>query len=361
MKLKSGLRALWRSGKEAQVGCDPGLAVTLRLEHPREFDVLLMLEEDQTPARLRRELERLGGRAERADALVRELADGGLLEAGSRNASAELRVEPERRDLVAAEAESRALAGGDGWRALARRQDQCVSVYGLGRTGAHVALGLAAAGVGRLQLRDRRPVAARDRGQVFGREHVGVNRAEAVAAVIRERELGCVARVGGRWREPAAAVLVDYEVSDPNRSAFLAARRVPHLSVVVGELSITCGPWVPSRGGPCLRCWRLWEAERDSGWPGLATQRFARSAVAARGEDPCLASWAGALAVGQVLGGLGGAAPAAGRMVTMGLPSYGLDWRDLDPHPKCDHGASRKPGRRPAAPPPPVVPQPPLP
>jgi hypothetical protein len=263
--------------------------------------------------------------------------------------------------LFAAEGESRRLQDSNGWRGLVRRGRQRVAVYGLGRTGAQLALGLATAGVGGLDLVDDRPVAPRDRGAVFARQHVGKARAEAVAEVVRDRELDCSIRLGPRPRRPDAVVLVDYEVSDPNRSAFLAAHTIPHLSVVVGELDISCGPWVSVRGGACLRCVRLWSVEADPSWPALATQRFSRSAVAARGEDSSLAAIAAGFAVGQVLQGLGGGSPfTAGRIMTCSLPTYAIGWRGVDPHPGCDHHAGEakaRPGGQ--TPPPPLIPLPP--
>ncbi|MDR2380837.1 MAG: ThiF family adenylyltransferase [Bifidobacteriaceae bacterium] len=363
MKLKSGLRVLWRGPEEAQIGCDPQLAHLIRLEHPREFDVLQMLEQEQHAPHLRRLLEEAGGARERVDHLIRELADAGLMQASHRNRSSELEVDPERRDLLAAEAESRCLMAGNGWRELARRQDRCVSIYGLGRTGAHIALGLATAGVGRLQLSDPSPVTARDRGQVFQRRHIGMTRAEAVADVIAEHDLFCCVRIAGPWRRPQAGVLVDYEVTDPNRSAYFAMHGIPHLSVVVGELDISCGPWVAGQGGPCLRCLRLWAADDDPGWPGLATQRFARSAVAARGEDSCLAATVGSIAVNQVVQGLHGARPiTTGRTMTVGLPAYEIAWRKVDSHPRCDHHqADRRRSPRGHTPPPPKLALPPAP
>ncbi|MDR2454185.1 MAG: hypothetical protein LBD51_06515 [Bifidobacteriaceae bacterium] len=360
MKLKNGLRVLRRDEQEAQIGSDPVVAVTLRLEHPSEFNVLQLLERDQTPGNLRSELERLGGDRERVDHLLHKLAAAGLLQISSRNRSAELQVDPQRRDILAPEAETRSLAGGNGWRQMARRGDQCVSVYGLGRTGAHIALGLAAAGVGKLQLHDPDPVTPRDRGQLFGPQHLGLERAAAVAQIIAGQSLNCQICTSGRWSRPQAAVLVDYEVADPNRSAFLSAHGIAHLSVVVGELSISCGPWVPNAAGPCLRCVRLWAVEKDPCWPGLATQRFARSAVAARGEDSSLAATAGAVAVGEVLQGLGGVRPfTAGRALVLRQPSYAIHWHDVDVHPKCgDHSPQPRRSRK-LSPPPPAIALPP--
>ncbi|MDR1393999.1 MAG: hypothetical protein LBJ62_08560 [Bifidobacteriaceae bacterium] len=361
MKLKNGLRVYWRSRDEAQIGSDPRLTVTIALEHPREFEILQLLEKDQTVASLRRKMQNLGGQRERVDELLRPLAEASLLQPGSRNRSPELEVNPDARDMLAAEADSRALMESNSWRQMVNRGRQCVSIYGLGRTGAHIAMGLANAGVGLLQLNDPSPVAPRDRGQVYSRHHIGLTRSEALARIIQDQGLQCRIRTAGRWQQPQAAVLVDYEVSDPNRSAFLSSHGVAHLSVTIGELSISCGPWVPSSAGPCLRCLRLWAVEADPYWPGVATQQFVRSSVAARGEDSTMASVIGGLGVSEILSGLAGRRPfTAGRSITMSLPSYAIEWHDVDPHPQCKAHHPKTLNRSDPAPPP-VLPLPPAP
>ncbi|MDR2564656.1 MAG: ThiF family adenylyltransferase [Bifidobacteriaceae bacterium] len=359
MKLKNGLRVLWRNRNEIQVGNDPRLAHTFRIEHPREFDVIRLLETEHSPSQLRRQLVSLGGRRERVDQLLEELRDAGLMTQTGRGQTAEMHVPPARRELLAAEAETRALLDNDGWKVLARRSTQRVNVYGLGRTGAQVAMALAASGIGMLQLHDQRPVRPRDRSQVYGPDAVGQPRAEALAEAIRNQGFDCEVRFRGRLARPDAAVLVGEEVSDPTRAAFLTSHRIDHLSVVIGELDITLGPWVPKGSGPCLRCQRLWAVENDPCWPGLATQRFVRPVVASRGEDPLLAQVIGGLAAAHILQGLAGAKPPThGRTVAMALPTYELTWTDLKEHPKCN---SHNPvPRRPVHwSPPPLVPLPP--
>ncbi|MDR1442791.1 MAG: ThiF family adenylyltransferase [Bifidobacteriaceae bacterium] len=359
MKLKNGLRVLWRSQNEIQIGEDPRLARTFQIQHPREFDVLRLLETDRTPAQLRRELASRGGRRERVDQLLAELRDADLICPQVRGRTAEMQVPPASRDLLAAEAESRALVEHDGWKTLARRTNQRVAIHGLGRTGAQIVMALAAGGVGLLLLHDSQPVRARDRGQVYGQDSVGQPRSEVLAEIVKERGFECEVRYRGRSSRPDAAVLVDYEVADPTRAAYLTSQGINHLSVVISELGITCGPWVPRGSGPCLRCQRLWEAQQDPCWPRLATQRAVASGVARRGEDPSLAAVMSGLAAAQVLQGLAGEVPStAGRLATMTLPSYQLKWDDLRVHPEC-HSHVPPPRRTVSWNPPPIMPLPP--
>ncbi|MDR2373821.1 MAG: ThiF family adenylyltransferase [Bifidobacteriaceae bacterium] len=359
MKLKNGLRVLWRNQHEIQIGSDPRLARTFWIEHPREFDVIQLLETDRTAAQLRRQLAAAGGRRERIDQLLREIRDAGLMNTTNHVTTAEMQVPPTRRDLLAAEAETRSLIEDDGWQTLAQRVNQRVSIYGLGRTGAHTAVALATSGVGLLQLIDSRPVRQRDRGPIYSRESIGQPRAEALAEFIQRQDLDCETRTHGRLSRPDVAVMVGEEVADPARAAFLSSHSIKHLSVVTAELSITCGPWVPERSGPCLRCQRLWAVENDPCWPGLATQRFTRSAVAARGEDPNLAAMAGHLAATQVLEGLAGRRPPTlAHTVTVSLPAYELEWEEIATHPKCKSHDPR-PSRTVCWKPPPNLPLPP--
>ncbi|MDR0593017.1 MAG: ThiF family adenylyltransferase [Bifidobacteriaceae bacterium] len=356
MKLKNGLRVLWRSPKEIQIGTDPRLAHTIEILHPREFETLKLLETEQTPARLRRVHARAGGVRERVDQLLAELRDHNLL--ASTNLTAETQVPPAARPTLAAEAETRSLIEPDGWKTLAQRAGQSVTVYGLGRTGAHVALALAASGVGTLQIHDPRAVRQRDLGQVYDRYHVRMPRAEAVAQIVSQHYPSCQIRAHQRFTRPDAAVLIGEEVTDPTRAAYLTQRRINHLAITIEDISITVGPYVVRQAPPCLRCQRLWATEQDPSWPALATQRFTCSAIHARGEDPTLAAIAGNLAAAQVLQALAGQSPAAhAKAATISLPDYIPQWHAIEAHPRCHNHQPRQPEpapTRPATPPPPL-------
>ncbi|MDR1825584.1 MAG: hypothetical protein LBR27_09730 [Bifidobacteriaceae bacterium] len=343
MRLKKGLRALWRSQYEAQIGDDPRIAVRIALEQPAEYEVLRALEEDQTLARLRRILATAGGARERVDELVRELHRAGLLSPGTRDSSAKFDIEPNDRERLVAEAETRSLLGGDGWDEPAMRARQRVSLYGLGRTGAALALALAAAGVGTLQLSDKSIVRTRDLGVTYLPTMLGHPRELAVAQLIAAHGYNCAVRIQGRWNRPDVAVGVDYEVVDPTRVALLASHGISHLSIVVGEISATCGPWANANGqGPCLRCLTLQRRDADAGWTGIAAQQHARSVVSGRGEDPNLAAITAAFALTQVLSVLAGREVAtSGRMVTFSLPNYSQDWSEVALHPECDQHQRR--------------------
>ncbi|MDR0628018.1 MAG: hypothetical protein LBG11_12325 [Bifidobacteriaceae bacterium] len=357
MKLKTGLRALWRNPNQAQIGTDPSLATTLQIQHRAEFDILHLLEADHTPAQLRRELAARGGKRERVDQLLTELRAARLVTTHNSAHSAETRVPVDNRQLLASEAETRALIEADGWRTPAKRATQKVSVYGLSRTGAHIALALASNGIGTLQLTDPRPISARDCGQIYTPKQIGEPRDQALAEIIESHGVHCQVRVRQRHHRPDAAVLVDYAVPNPTRASYLAGHHIPHLPITICELSTITGPWVTS-AGPCLRCQQLWSTQQDPCWPAIATQQHARSNLTHRGEDQALADATAAFAITQILQALAGLKPqTTAHTATIALPRYQTEWATVLTHPKCQSHNRRPNPHNPPKPPP----RPPLP
>jgi hypothetical protein len=344
MRLKSGLRVFWRTRTEIQVGADPRLRTVLRIEHPSEYKMMQLLEQDRSLPALRHCLATNGGRPARVDELVRALAQANAFGPGNdRPQSGIWRVDPRHRERLAPEAETRSLFdSSDGWDTLGRRSDQCVSVFGLGRTGAAIATGLATAGVGRLQLYDSGRVRPRDLGTVFNASDLGAQREQALGAAIERMGTPCVALSESRLEVPDAAVVVSHEVPDPHLSDELFAARVPHLLVVIGEAGITLGPWLGWRlESPCLRCVTLAKGDIDPRWHVVAAQQWAHSRVAIRGEDPVLAAMAAAHGLSEVLVGLGGARPSTvGRTLCVSAPAYELSETLWPRHPQCDRHES---------------------
>jgi hypothetical protein len=336
MQLKRGLRPLWRSDFEAQIGTDQRVCLRIELEDPREHAMLAALERDHTLPQLRGILIRAGADPQRADALAGTLRRAGLLRDREAH-SHQFRLPADTREMFAPAAETRAILGrGDGWEPQGRLAAATVDVYGLGRTGARIAAALACAGVGRLRLIDQRRVESRDCGSEYGAADVGQPRQAALERRIRELPGGCQANPRRGAGQPHAAILVDYEVADLLRGRELLRADIPHFAVVVGDASIECGPWVAPGRTACLRCLALRRAARDPAWPALATQRAARSAVAARGEDPALAALAGAHAAAQVIAALTGDEPAcANATYDFRLPDYAVQRAEWAPHADC--------------------------
>jgi hypothetical protein len=335
MRVKPGLRALWRGPREAQIGAEPNTRLIIELEDPREHGVLDALDRNLSLKQLRGLLIRAGHNGDRADALVAQVEEAGLMEA-AKVPSARSCIPPELREFFAAQAETRALwQGGDGWEDQLKLKQASVHIAGLGRTGARVALTLAQAGVGRLRLTDPRPVRLRDCGGDYPVALVGERRDTALAKVVAASETDCIAQL--RPRGPAdATVMVDMQAWDIARARDLVYRSLPHYAVLVGELGTTCGPWVIPGQTACLRCLSLHRCEEDKCWPAVATQLSVRSPVAARGEDPALAAAAGAFAAGQVVAGLLELdEPSLGGATTFTMPSLATRFDACQPHPEC--------------------------
>ncbi|MDR1151254.1 MAG: TOMM precursor leader peptide-binding protein [Bifidobacteriaceae bacterium] len=307
----------------------------MKLDHPSEHALIAALTIDHTLPQLRGVLIREHTDPGRAEAIVSELADAGLLHTSGRITS-RTAVPQVAREMLAPAAESRSLLrDDDGWPSVAKLAESTVHVVGLGRTGARIAGALASAGIGHLRLTDSQPVTPRDCGTDYDPHDVGKPRDAVLKARIRAVPGSHVISSGTTWDDDVA-VLVDPDVCDIVHARDLVFHGVPHLSVIVAETSITVGPWVTPGAGPCLRCLALHRADADPAWPGMATQVSVKSAVVARGEDPALAGLAGSYAASQVVSAMTGhRPPCAGTTIAFRLPDYSTSAVRWTPHPEC--------------------------
>jgi len=358
MQLKRGLGVYPRSESQVQIGVDQRVRLDLELKSPGELEALLKLETMATLPEMRRLVSSQGGQSRRVATLIRQLTEAGCLAGKDTTQSPRWNIPTEHRESLSPEAETRGLVQTDGWAAAARRSRQRVSVYGLGRTGANLALDLACAGVGILQLYDPALVTGRDVGLVYRKQDIGQVRSTALAQIIDQAGLPSETRTSGRWAKPDVAVLTGYEVVDPQRAEFLTTHLVPHLPVVIDELSITCGPWVDPKTGPCVGCLHLHRTDLDPLWYRVATQQWSRCRVAKRGEDTTLAAMAAGFGAAQVVAALAGDQPSTiGQSATVTMPAYDLAWTKHQAHPNCQiHGGQKRStslatGWRPWAPP----------
>ena len=236
---------------------------------------------------------------------------------------------------------------GDGWRVLAARWRATVRVAGGSRTGLAVALGLAAAGVGRVLVEDASPVGPGDVSPGgYGVEDVGHQRGTRAAALVRARcplvltdphePLAALTQGGAAAADVVvvvAAGAVDAAVGDD-----LVDAAVPHLAVLWREGTTAVGPLVRPGRSPCLRCLEHHRADRDPGWPRVARQLGAVvPGTRTRPEETALSAVTAALAVAQVLAQLDGVPrPAAlGATLETALPEGLVTRRPWAPHPRC--------------------------
>jgi bacteriocin biosynthesis cyclodehydratase domain-containing protein len=212
-----------------------------------------------------------------------------------------------RRERLAPDIAGLSVAAGstpDALRVIARRARSAVVVRGSDRVAAHVATGLAAAGVGIVVVEgpDRTTTPA-DLTPVGPLEPHASWREQVHEAL---RRLGAhPTAVGTRARRPAVTVLcaaadTDLPWTDPALADDLLADEVPHLPVAVTADAARVGPLVLPGRSACLWCLDHRQHERDPAWPALTDQVRLHHATA-RAQGSVLATAAAATAVAQAL------------------------------------------------------------
>ena len=214
-----------------------------------------------------------------------------------------------------------------------RRRTASVRVVGAGRAGAAVALLLAAAGVGRLELVDDELVGPADLTPYgYRSEHVGQPRPAALRTLVA---VANPATTVARTARHADVVVLVPPTCEPDRDEVAALIRagLPHLLVRSGEYGGGVGPFVLPGESACVRCTDLHRADRDGDWPMLLAQLTVTPAPV---PDTVLAIQLGALAAAQVLHWLAGETPAtaAGTVETDLAGGLG-QVRTWPPHPCC--------------------------
>ncbi|MFE5291036.1 ThiF family adenylyltransferase [Isoptericola sp. NPDC056618] len=346
LTLRPATPVLDHGAGEVQLGTDPRWSLVLSGLDDHEARWLR-----DAGARRHRSLARgarhWGVSPERQEQIVRALADGGFLVRATPHGP------PGAADAAPGWTPDATVLGalrpdGAGTATLAVRGAGVVGVRGLGRTGTALAGLLADAGVGTLVLDDRDPVQVGDLG-LGGHAPGDVGRPREQSAAARLASAHPRLRVGsalpvtptGETRLPDAVVVVEGHAARPERYERLLGAGVPHLPVVVREADVVVGPLVLPGRSPCVGCCDRHAADADRRWPFVAAD------LALRPDDDVahetmLAATAAALAAGQVLALLDGAAPAAvGRSLEVALPEAVPRVRDVAPHPDC--GCTRLP------------------
>jgi hypothetical protein len=180
---------------------------------------------------------------------------------------------------------------------LRRRRSARVVVTGRGRLGAGIAVGLAEAGVGLVQVELPGSVSQVERiGGPLRDVGIGSDRTAAVNDAIRRVAPAAEARTVRRGRATLVVQLCHDEPVALLAFAHLQ-RQQPYLAVSVREGAAVIGPLVPADGRPCLNCLamfrqpRAWEEETAAAsGPGF-------SELTTSGEEP--------LAVATVLAACG--------------------------------------------------------
>ncbi|HEY3001105.1 MAG TPA: TOMM precursor leader peptide-binding protein [Kribbellaceae bacterium] len=214
-----------------------------------------------------------------------------------------------------------------------RRRTASVGVVGAGRTGAAVALLLAAARVGRLEIAGAGLVEPADVTPYGYRpEHVGRPRHLALRDLLTAVS-PAVTVAGAAGRAEVVVLVPDTREPDRDELAALLRADLPHLLVRHDERGGSVGPFVLPGRSACVRCTDLHRTDVDADWPVLLAQL---GVAPAPGPDTVLAAQLAALAAAQVLHWLAGETPAtAGTVIEIGLAGGAAHRREWQPHPCC--------------------------
>lgn len=293
---RPGLPFLRRSRDRVQVGLDPRTAVIVDRLSDDASTALLHLDGSRTAGDLALRMPELAGLLDTLHdrgLIADEPAPAGILAAAKRERYAD--------DLAAL-----ALVHGStgAVRLLARRGRATVVVRGDDRAAAHVAVGLADAGIGTVVVQDGDRAALDADRTAAGPHEAGQPWQEQVSAAVRAQGAR-PASTSVRGTRPSAVVLcssadADLPWTDPERADDLLADGVPHLAVAVAGSAALVGPFVVPGRTACLWCLDHRHRDADPAWPALVDQlrlHHPRS----RASLGIAASAAAALAVAQVL------------------------------------------------------------
>lgn len=322
MRLRARLPVLWLGPTKVQIGTDPRWSVVLDDLSPAAVRGLVEVPQGADERAIRTTLQRRSVPPAEADAVLAHLR------------AAQLLVDAPAPESPDAAAWSLVEASGDGSGLVRSRSATRVRVCGLDRLGTGVAMTLAAAGVGLIELDDAASVGPGDVGWwgLTARD-VGTPRTAALARALHDAHPGVRTPPPGHG-SVELVVLGEHWVADPLRHRPLMADGVPHLSMVLREASVLVGPLVRPGRSPCLGCVDLRRAELDPGWKTAAAQlAVTRSRCSA---ETSLAAVAGALAAAQVLAHLDGRPTVVdGAVMEIRLPDLVPRLWQVDAHADC--------------------------
>lgn len=327
--LLPGLTVLERGAREIQIGLDPRHGVIVENLPPNLVARLRSLDGSKHVERL------LLAESEHRDqlrTLLRQLTALGLVTDAGEPDSPSSRGEAGLWSLRARHHQA-ALAE--------RRRAAAITVHGDGRLAVAVAVLLANAGVGHVELELPGTVSEHDLGTGFAEADLGRLRRQALGDLLRRVDPGVrVTRLHDRY--PELVLLTDAVVPAPEVVAELMAEGVPHMLVRVRDGTGIVGPLVVPGRSSCLRCADLHRTDLDPCWPRVAGQLTGRHQRPDLGAIQSCAS----LAVAQAMRLLSPAAPAPPAWnATLEIDAFDgrIRHRGWPPHPRCGCGAPAPP------------------
>jgi len=252
-----------------------------------------------------------------------------------------------RSDRLAHERQALAATHGSGWTAdeiLARRSQRVVGVRGHDRVAAHIAVGLASAGVGTVGVIGPDRITTISDITTVGPFEPDVSWVEHVAEAVRRQ--GAHATLVGSQRPDVVVIAQSADVqppwTDPELAHDLIADDIAHYPIAVSGSAAKIGPMIIPGHTACLDCIDLRESDRDGAWPALVDQIRLRHHHT-RAQDGALAAASAAMAVREILSFLDNPKPYLNGSNAI---SY-TEFQDFDliptpvavvPHPLCGCG-----------------------
>jgi hypothetical protein len=326
---------LWRDPATLQLGRSGGRAAVVRGLDPTLRAVVELLDGTYDRATVLAAAQVQGCDPARAEALVELLVGAGLVDDAGQDRAPLLGLRADERERLTADLASLALLRSDGGLpALALRREVQVLVVGAGRIGAPLAVALATAGIGAVDVVDDEVTRPQDTGVGgLGLRDVGRPRGQAVRELLH-RAAPSLSRLP--VVRPGLVVLASGRDDVRERARRLVLDGTAHLLVEVREATGIVGPLVLPGRTPCLRCLDLTRSDLDPSWPVLAHQLPA-AGDGAHGCDGPLALAVAAQAAMQVLAMADGTtAPASlGGTLEMALPDWRWRRRTWPLHPDC--------------------------
>ena len=333
--LTPAVSPLWRDSRTLQLGRGSGRSAVVRGLDASLRASLRLLDGTLDRASLIRTAGTQGCRPEHMGALLDLLDHTGLLDDAGQDRACTQGLTPLERARLSADTASLALVRGDGGQpAIELRSAASVVVVGAGRVGVPLALALAAAGIGAVDVLDDGLARPEDTG-VGGLplEVVGRPRGHAARDLLRRTAPSMPQTPIDR---PDLVVLADAHGEPPAHGRDLVLDGTPHLRVEVRDSTGVVGPLVLPGRTPCLRCLDLTRCDLDPAWPALAAQLAASSTGSAACDGP-LALAVAAQGAMQVLAMVDGTTDPAtlGGTVEMAVPDWRWRRRSWPLHPDC--------------------------
>ena len=172
--------------------------------------------------------------------------------------------------------------GSDGERVLAMRGLRKVFIDDLAGAGLTLALGLAAAGVGKIFTTDNSSVQVENLGpsgyvqQLLGRPKIDAVNSLLAASPNQSEAILIDENVSRNFDAVDCAILIGQQVIQPKRYARWLNRDIPHLAITFSSHRVFISPMILASQSACLLCLEHFKANEDSRWPIIASQLIGR-------------------------------------------------------------------------------------